>query len=168
MKRDYTTGVTDTVPDFFVGVEVEKTPMHGQKTLFVVGPQSAKTIRHLAAIHKINHIYLGANMSFNGDVDLWDNIIMDLLNADLWVTLDYSVAYHETVLELGFNERDRFISMISIKLPYINQLNYNACIKLDDKDFRATNTGVWVHRVHDLQDKAVYTDWSHYTKDEML
>ena len=36
MKRDYESGVSDT-PIFFTGVEVEKTPAYGMKTLFVTG-----------------------------------------------------------------------------------------------------------------------------------
>jgi hypothetical protein len=58
--------------------------------------------------------------------------------------------------------------MISVKLPYIQQLGYNAIIKLDDKDFKASNPGVWCHSVHDLQNRTVFTDWSKYTKDEVI
>jgi hypothetical protein len=57
--------------------------------------------------------------------------------------------------------------MISVKLPYINLFNYNATLKIDDRDFRATNAGVWCHSIHDLQNRAVFTDWSKYTKDEV-
>jgi hypothetical protein len=58
--------------------------------------------------------------------------------------------------------------MISVKLPYIRQFGYNATIKLDDKDFAATNPGVWCHSLHDLQNYKVFTDWSKYTKDEVI
>jgi hypothetical protein len=58
--------------------------------------------------------------------------------------------------------------MISVKLPYIEQLGYNACLKIDDKDFDASNPGVWVHRVHDLKSKSLFTDWSKYTTDEIV
>ena len=54
------------------------------------------------------------------------------------------------------------------ELPYINQFNYNATLKLDDKDFKATNPGVWSHSLHKLQDRKVFTDWSKYTKDEII
>jgi hypothetical protein len=47
-------------------------------------------------------------------------------------------------------------------------LGYNATIKLDDKDFRATNAGVWCHNLHDLQNRSVFTPWSKYTQDEVL
>ena len=36
MIRDYKTGEKDSVT-YFTGVEVEKTPAYGMKTLFVVG-----------------------------------------------------------------------------------------------------------------------------------
>ena len=58
--------------------------------------------------------------------------------------------------------------MISVKLPYINQLGYNATLKLDDRDFDATNPGVWCHSIHKLQDRSVFTDWSKYTKDQSV
>ena len=57
--------------------------------------------------------------------------------------------------------------MISVKLPYINQLGYNATLKLDDKDRKATNPGVCAS-VHELQDRKVFTDWTKYTKDEVI
>ena len=83
-------------------------------------------------------------------------------------TLDIDVSCVEGLLEGPLVEYNNFIPMISVKLPYINQLGYNATIKIDDKDFRATNPGVWCHNIHDLRDRAVFTDWSKYTKDETL
>ena len=58
--------------------------------------------------------------------------------------------------------------MISAKLPYIDQLGYNAWLKIDDKDFDASNPGVWVHRVHDLKTKDLFTHWGKYTTDEII
>ena len=37
-------------------------------------------------------------------------------------------------------------------VPYAKQWNYNTMIKIDDKDFKATNPGVWCHSLHDLMD----------------
>jgi hypothetical protein len=53
------------------------------------------------------------------------------------------VAQAEGLLESALVEFHNFIPMISVKLPYIKQFGYNATIKLDDKDFAATNPGVW-------------------------
>jgi hypothetical protein len=83
-------------------------------------------------------------------------------------TLDIDVGLAEDLLDGPLTEFNNFIPMLSVKLPYIRQLGYNATLKLDDKDFRATNPGVWCHNLHDLQSRSTFTDWSCYTKDETL
>jgi hypothetical protein len=55
--------------------------------------------------------------------------------------------------------------MISVKLPYINQLNYNATLKLDDRTWGDTNPGVWTHHLQSLMTKDKYTYWDQYTQD---
>jgi hypothetical protein len=157
----------------FVGTEVEHTPALGLKTLFVVGIQPLDLIDVAYSSHKCEHIYFGANQSFAPDgsvsyYDQWENMIRPLLKDGRLCTLDFDVAEVESVLEYGFSEYNNFIPMISVKLPYIQQLGYNAIIKLDDKDFKASNPGVWCHSVHDLQNRTVFTDWSKYTKDEVI
>ena len=164
-------GYTDDTK-FFIGTEVEKSPAYGQRTLFVIGLQNPKEILARALNNNCPHIYLGANMSFAPETEQdwkdWEYLATALLKDDIWVTLDYPVELHADVLECGMTEYDTFIPMISVKLPYIGQLGYNACIKLDDKDFKATNPGVWTHSVHDLLDRQVFTDWTKYTKDEII
>lgn len=175
MKRVYNDGVKSEV-EFFTGFEVERTPAFDMDTLFVVGDQPLDKIIKLAEEQWIPHIYLGANQSFHvdltqhhpGEVKKWSNIINGLLNKNYWVTLDYDIKYHEWVLDCEFNENEKFISQISVKLPGIEQLNYNACIKIDDKDFDATNPGVWLHQVHDLMDRNKFTKWDDYSKDEPI
>ena len=153
---------------FFVGNEIEHTPAYGMRTLFVVGIQDADEIIRTAYRHKCNHIYLGANQSFEPNDD-WDSLVSVLIgNKNFMVTLDFDVIHCEWVLEGGYDESDNFISMISVKVPYIKLFNYNACIKVDDKDFAATNPGVWTHRVHDLQNTHVFTPWNQYTQDKVL
>jgi hypothetical protein len=166
--------------DFFVGEEVEHTPAFGMRTLFVVGIQDTAEIHAKALAYKCDHIYFGANQSFpklnvnNTQWKTWENMISTLLRSGLggdhyyMCTLDIDVACAEGLLEGPLTEYNNFIPMISVKLPYIKQLGYNATLKLDDKDFRATNPGVWCHNLHDLQDRSVFTDWSKYTKDETL
>ena len=157
---------------FFIGTEVEKSAAYGQRTLFVVGVQNPKEILARALNNNCPHIYLGANQSFAPESDQdwkdWEYLTTSLLKENVWVTLDYPIEMHEDVLECGMTEYHTFIPMISVKLPYIKQLGYNACIKLDDKGFNATNAGVWVHSVHDLLDRDVFTDWTKYTKDEVI
>lgn len=159
---------------FFIGTEVEHSPAHGQRTLFVVGLQPKEEILARALNSNCPHIYLGANQSYNPDLSnnkellAWDELCMGLVKEGIWVTLDFDVKYAETVLEGGMTEYDTFIPMISVKLPYISQFNYNATLKLDDKDFKATNPGVWCHSVHELQTRKNFTDWTKYTKDEVI
>ena len=170
MNRDYDDGVKDDVV-YFTGYEVEHTPVHGEHTLFVVGPQDPAEVIAKAKKEAVEHIYLGANQSFNidgGTSKQWDGLVEELCLAGFWVTLDYDVRYHEYVLEAGYNEHNKFISMISVKLPYIDQLNYNACVKIDDKDFKASNAGVWVHYARDLQPRDKFTSWEKYENDSPI
>jgi hypothetical protein len=96
-------------------------------------------------------------------------MIFPFLMQAYWCTLDLDVSCVEGLLESGFTENHNFIPMISVKLPYIQQLGYNATIKLDDKDFAATNPGVWCHSVHNLMKRdGSFTDWHKYTKDEIV
>ena len=160
---------------FFVGTEVEHTPAHGQRTLFVVGVQDSREVMDTALKQACSHIYFGANQSFprldtndgNG-WQPWETMIGDCLKAGFQCTLDLDVSCAEGLLESSLVEYDRFIPMLSVKLPYIRQLGYNATIKIDDKDFKATNPGVWCHSLHALQRRSVFTDWSKYTQDEVI
>jgi hypothetical protein len=176
MERDYNDGVKSNV-EFFTGVEVEHTPAHGLKTLFVVGVHGAATIAAHARAEECSHIYLGANQSFDPGIwqdggsresDAWDGMIKDVLALGYMTTLDFDSKHIEWVCEGGYCENDLFIPQISVKLPYIRLLNYNATLKIDDKDYKATNPGVWCHSVHELMDRKVFTSWDKYTKDEAL
>jgi hypothetical protein len=179
MKREYTSGTAEAIT-FFVGTEIEKTPAYGMRTLFVVGVHEPETILELIKSRighgpAITHIYFGANQSFksNGINDIetwrpWEDMIHVCLEAGYWCTLDLDVKDAEGLLECGLVEKRRFIPQISVKLPYLQQLGYNATIKLDDRDFKATNPGVWCHSLHDLKNRSVFTDWSKYTQDEVI
>jgi hypothetical protein len=158
---------------FFTGTEVEHTPAYGMDTLFVVGVQPTSEIT--ARLTKVGqHIYFGANQSFP-KMDItdtrwaeWEKMIQHYLNMDYICTLDIDVSCVEGLLEGPLCEYHNFIPMISVKLPYIQQLGYNATIKLDDKDFKATNPGVWCHQLHNLKSRDNFTDWSKYTQDKVL
>jgi hypothetical protein len=172
MKREGFDDIT-----FFVGTEVEYTPMHGNTTLFVVGLQPVKDImKHVAHYPDgIHHVYFGANQSFPRlattdakEWKAWTKMISDVLAEGIWATLDLDISCVEGLAETGLCEHYNFIPMISAKLPYINQLGYNAVLKLDDRDFQATNPGVWCWNVHDLKQRSHFTNWAEYTQDERL
>ena len=95
-------------------------------------------------------------------------MVGDCLQNGFLCTLDLDVKSAEGLIEGPLIEYNNFIPMISVKLPYLQLLGYNAIIKLDDKDFAATNPGVWCHSLHDLKDRTKFTDWSKYTKDEVI
>ena len=158
----------------FTGIEVEHTPALGMKTLFVVGVQPQELIEAACKAHKCQHVYFGANQSFpilhtnSQDWTVWENMIFPFLTQGYTCTLDLDVSCVEGLLESGLTENHNFIPMISIKLPYINQLGYNATIKLDDKGFAETNPGVWCHSVHQLQKRKQFTGWSKYSQDEVI
>jgi hypothetical protein len=156
---------------YFTGYEVEHTVCYGMFTLFVVGTPPLKEILEQAQHHGVKQIYFGTSQSFNPknisyeEYRAWDEVIIGCLKADYWVTLDLGVEHIEGVLESEYNEYTRFVPMISVKLPYINQLNYNATIKLDDRTWGATNPGVWTHHLQSLLTKDKYTYWDQYTQD---
>jgi len=156
--------------DFFYGREVETTPAWGQETLFVVGYHTQAEIeQHLRP--GIRHIFFGANDSYHphtgDDLVRWENVIATFLDRGYWCSLDIPFQYVEQFHEGGLCERDRFIPIIKVPIPYIKLWNYNTCVKIDDQDFAATNPGVWVHLLHDLQARDRFTDWGAYEKDEV-
>ena len=174
MKREYDTGTAEAIT-FFTGVEIEKTPAHGMKTLFVVGVQNAASILEMAGENYCEHIYFGANQSFpklaTDDAEEWrpwERMIDQCLDAGYWCTLDFDVSTVHGVLEMPVIGHRRFIPQISVKLPYLQQLGYNATIKLDDIDFEYSNPGVWCHSLHSLTTRETFTDWDQYGKDEII
>ena len=167
--------------EFFVGTEIETSPAHGKPTLFVVGLQPVDIIQwklsdaNSRRRDPITHIYFGANQSFpNPELNdaqtwaQWEKMILPFLDQGIWCTLDLDVRCVEGLAEGSLTEHALFIPMISVKMPYIKLLGYNTTIKLDDKDFQATNPGVWCHTLHDLMNRDKFTSWDLYTKDQTL
>ena len=170
MKRDYDTGVSDSVI-FFTGKEVEHTPAYGMFTLFVTGVQP---IEHIALnLNGAEHIFFGANHSFKPvDNDIttwqpWEDMIEHYLKMGFLCSLDIPLSAVEQFNDGGLNSYSNFIPQIRVPIPYIKLWNYNTMLKIDDKDFKATNPGVWTHSLHDLQDRSKFTDWSQYKDDKI-
>jgi len=179
MKRDYTTGKADDI-QFFVGKEVEHTPAFGLQTLFVTGIHPVEEIQdwlddfnsYEDKSKHIKHIFFGANHSFhpsnNLDWQRWESMIEYFLGRGYLCSLDIPIAVAEEFHENGLNEYNTFIPQIRVPLPYIKLWNYNTMLKIDDKDFNATNPGVWSHSLHTLMDRSKFTDWSQYNNDEIV
>jgi hypothetical protein len=162
--------------DFFVGTEVEHTPAFGKRTLFVVGIQPVDEIAYHFSKHPdgIEHIFFGANHSFNPANDNhlewqdWEIMIQYFLEKGYLCSLDIPISAVEQFNDGVLNEYNNFIPQIRISLPYIRLWNYNTMIKIDDKDFDATNPGVWCHSLHSLMSRDAFTSWDDYSKDEPL
>lgn len=174
MKRNYNTGESSDTT-LFIGTEIESTPAKGMATLFVVGVLPIEEIENVLKDHYVEHIYFGANQSFKtlgvNDYNTWtawETMIYYFLEKDYWCTLDFDIREYEGLLESGLCEHRKFIPQISVKLPYLQQLNYNATIKIDDKDFKASNPGVWCLPLNELLSRKFFTDWDLYGKDKVI
>jgi hypothetical protein len=169
MKRDYSDGEANNVV-FFTGVEVEHTPAYGMRTLFVTGLQSVEDIA--SHLQGCEHIFFGANHSYKpGAGSLWkewEDMIMFFLDKGYLCSLDIGMEEVEEFHEGGLCEYDNFIPQIRVPIPYIRLWNYNTMLKIDDKDFKATNPGVWSHSLHKLMDRDNFTSWDQYKGDKIL
>jgi hypothetical protein len=177
MNRDYTTGTADNVV-FFVGKEVEHTPAFGMLTLFVTGVHTPEEVQTAFDAHyalggyPIEHIFFGANHSYNPQNNLehqrWESMIKYFLDLGYLFSLDIPINQVEEFNDSGLCESDNFIPQIRVPIPYIKLWNYNTMLKIDDKDFKATNPGVWSHSLHTLMDRKNFTDWSQYNNDTII
>jgi hypothetical protein len=171
MKRDYTDGVKEDII-FFIGNEVEHTPAFGLRTLFVTGIQSTDSIAE--NLQGCEHIFFGANHSFNpvhNDYNgwkAWEDMIEFFLKKGYLCSLDIPLSAVEEFHDGGLNEHSNFIPQIRVPIPYVKLWNYNTMLKIDDKDFKATNPGVWSHSLHTLMDRSKFTDWAQYKNDEIV
>ena len=169
MNRNYKDGTAKDVI-FFIGNEVEHTPAYGKKTLFVTGVQPVEHIE--LNLQGCEHIFFGANHSFNpqnyNEHKAWEEMIFYFLDKDYLCSLDIPINQVEEFHESGYCERDNFIPQIRVPIPYIKLWNYNTMLKIDDRDFKATNPGVWSHSLHTLMDRSKFTDWSQYKNDEII
>jgi hypothetical protein len=169
MKRDYITGEASNI-QFFIGKEIEHTPAFGKLTLFVTGIHPVEEIE--LKLNGAEHIFFGANHSFNPSTyeehKAWEEMIFFFLNKDYLCSLDIPLNQVEEFHESGYCERDNFIPQIRVPIPYIKLWNYNTMIKIDDKDFKATNPGVWSHSLHKLMDRNNFTSWDKYKEDKIL
>jgi len=179
MKRNYASGELDNI-QFFTGIEIEHTPAFGLNTLFVTGIQSVVEIQdwlddfasYEDKARHIKHIFFGANHSFNPqtpeDWKEWDYMISFFLKKDYLCSLDIPLSAVEEFNDNGLNEYNNFIPQIRVPIPYIKLWNYNTMLKIDDKDFNASNPGVWTHSLHDLKDRNKFTPWSAYSNDTII
>lgn len=169
---------------FFIGKEVERTPAYGLKTLFVVFTHSPIRIVNSAIDEQCEHIYFGADRSFNSTerfAEQWQDMIQHALDSGFWVTADFNVNWPhiEYVMRQengGYYSRmpklmqhEKFIPMMSVHLPKVStMMNKNAIIKVDDYMDNPTNPGVWCAPLSNIVNDQGFTDWKKYEDDEII
>jgi len=172
MERDYSNGDSDSAV-FFTGIEVEKTPAFGLKTLFVVGIQNHDVIMKHYIENDCKHIFFGANHSYHPvepeEFNEWDDMIKFFLKEKILCSIDVPSNINlEWFLEGQLIESNYCIPQIRFVIPYIQQWNYNTMVKIDDKGYNQSNPGVWCHSLHDLMNRTKFTDWNEYGLDTII
>jgi len=172
MKRVYEYIEKDGNVNFFIGREVEKTPAYSMNTLFVVGVQDPDVINRLASKWQVEHIFFGANHSFNPESpeewDKWEQMIEHFLKTNWLCSLDIPFHAIATFNEGPLCEYNNFIPQLRIPVPYVKLWNYNTMLKIDDESFNTSNPGVWCHRLHDLMESSKFTNWKEYSQDKIV
>lgn len=171
MNRNYASGQSNSAV-YFIGTEVEKTPAHGLKTLFVTGVQPADEIEAVFEQNNCRHIFFGANHSFNPQSNVewkdWIDLIEYFLNMNILCTVDIPLTLSTDFLETPLSEYRNIVPQLRIPMPYIKLWPYNTMIKIDDVDFDATNPGVWCHSLHEFMSRESFTSWNEYQDDVII
>lgn len=159
---------------FLVNTYQEHTLAYGKQTLTIFGEPDLEEIARVIAQYtdvEIEHLHFGAERSFTcttlDAMEDWIANIKHFLTLDYWVTLEVDLQLINLLQESGLAQWNRFIPLISVKIPFAYELGYNASIKIDDVQFNHSNTGIWCHQIHDLLDYKKYTCWSDY-KDDII
>jgi hypothetical protein len=152
--------------EYFIGKEIEHTPMLGRDTLFVVGIKSVAGTVKRAHKHKLTHIYLGTSDSFHPigkDWLIWDEFVQGLLAEGFYVTVDMDYTLADSNIVRRWVANERFIPMIRVQIPYVQKLGTNAQITFED-----AYTGRWTHSLNRLKDYKVFTSWDEYQGDTVI
>ena len=169
MKRIYSTGTKKDVT-VFSGIEVEHTPAYGKQTLFLArNDLTFDQVQECAVMVNAEAIYYGANRSYIHGHYMQVPQIMKFLEHGYYVTVDYPFELHQMVNQkfaLVWKHK-KFIPFCSIIMPDSEE-DSSLCFKIDDVDFNKTNPGVWTMSMKDFKDKAGFTKWDEYKKDEPI
>ena len=169
MKRIYSTGTKKDVT-VFSGLEIEHTPAYGLQTLFIArNDLTFDQIQELAVLSNAEAIYYGANRSYVHGHYMQVPQIMKFLEHGYYVTVDYPFELHQMVGQKFalIWKHEKFIPFCSIIMPDSEE-DSSLCFKIDDIDFNKTNPGVWTMNMKDFKDKAGFTKWDEYIKDEPI
>lgn len=170
MDRDYADGFSSgNDVKIFVGKEIEHTPAFGKTTLFLATNQlTTDQILQLARDNNCEAVYYGANRMYQHNLDQIFQM-EKLIDAGLYVTVDYPYALHTAVKE-KFKKiwtNAKFIPFCSIVFENVED-DSNLSFKIDDVDFNATNSAVWSSTMSKYMLLAGTTKWEEYKQDKIL
>jgi hypothetical protein len=176
MLRDFKNDIPPSGVQFYVGVYQENSIARGNNTLYVIGePDIEEVIRRLTQYNgedEITHIFFGAEHSFKvstfEEMESWTETIQHFLTLEYWCTLDVDVSLVNFIHETDLSSWNKFIPMLSVKIPYSRDLGYNAVVKIDDVEFNHSNYGIWTHALHDLMSFDKFTSWDAYNEDVIV
>lgn len=162
---------------FFVGIEQERTPAQGLKTLFVVGAPPAHDIVALAVERRVQHVFLGANHARNERIERfdpaaldWPRLIDELLSRNLRVTVEYLPAHHDWAMQhlRPFFQRPGFCAQIAIALPDDTVDGSRLAVKIDNLAGAQASRGVWVWPLAMLRAEHRHTPFMDSPNDEVV
>jgi len=163
----------DTI--FYIGTDNTNSITKGLKTLFVVGIRNTDSILTRAKKHNCEAIYFGANKSFSkqpghNEWEEWTRMIKTVLDDEneYYCSLELDVKFELDLLETFLCEHTNFIPVISVQMPYLEQLGYNAIVKIDDIEFNKTNPGTWSHNLHKLTSYNAFTSNKKHKDDKAI
>lgn len=167
MERPY---VKDTVrnPKFFVGDEVEGTPFLGLKTLFVVGIQPIDKIVQYYQEEGVDHVFLGANLSFEHTPE-WEDFLLIVHDLDeiSRITVDMTIEEYYTMSKrVALDKMRKLWVLARVVIP--SYPTKNVTIKVDDEAFGETTPGVLTLTPHNLFPQTHFTSWDEYKTDRIL
>jgi hypothetical protein len=164
--------VTNTAK-MFVGVEVERTPYFGLRTLFVVSsPQDqVDLITDLAKQNDCEHIFLGANHSYEPqtieEAREWSMAISTLAKK-----YKISVDVGSNCLHYFRHSKTHLIKniclQVRLEISDLSEYNNLVMIKIDDSGFRHSNPGIWTTPLTTICSDKNFTAWDEYNKDRIV
>ena len=158
----------------YIGNEYLHTIAKDKKTLFVEGLEDHDKLTNLMVDYGLDHIHLGIKNSFIVEhvldwdtLNQWDKVIEELKKWNYWITLEYDLRHLTAILEYSWDEYNKFVGVINIDIPYIEQLNYHSTIVLNNyNEEEKSNIGIWNHSLHELKNKQNFIDWTQLDKIE--
>ena len=175
MQRNFLNnlGMTVDKTNYFVGDEIEHTPNFGLRTLFIVGDQDMyskqEVIKKLATENNCQHLFFGANHSFTTrqELQLMEFVhVLHNMSKHYKISIDVPADLIEKAMFAHIHEVKDICIQIRFPIPNVLKLNKFTQIKVDDRDFKATNPGVWTVPLTSMLNEKVFTPWDLYDNDE--